>query len=216
MESKRSLSLQDLGELAIFLFDEGAMYYEQRNLSYARTRFSQSLSVFEQLRMPNYAWIASLLYHLGKVSLSEQQVEIALAFFKSAAQVQQRADNEESGANLLQQMGSAAMQLGNYGLARQWFEQAKRICQGLGLDEPAEQLQKQSERAFQLQGRYAYRSRQDDTIRPHEFIIRVNGQLAKKFSVSVNGEIQWSIQGRKIDQPIALELTGWEIVCEDV
>jgi tetratricopeptide (TPR) repeat protein len=216
MESKRSLTLQELGELAIFLFDEGAMYYEQRNLSYAKTRFAQSLSVFEQLRMPNYAWIASLLFHLGKISLNEQQIELALAFFKSAAQVQQHADNDESGANLLQQMGNAATQLNNYSLARQWFEQSRRICTSLGLDEQARQLQKQAEQAFRLQDSYAHRSPQDDNIHPHEFVIRVNGQPTKKFSVSVSGETQWSILVRTADQPIALGLTGWEVVCKNV
>jgi hypothetical protein len=123
MESKNSLTLQELTELAMFLFDEGSMYYGQGSFSHARTRFVQSLSVFEQLKMPNYAWIASLLYQLGKISLNEQPARTTLAFFVSAAQIQQRAGNEESGANLLQDMGKTAMQLGNYVMSQRWFEQ---------------------------------------------------------------------------------------------
>jgi tetratricopeptide (TPR) repeat protein len=214
MESKSKLTPAELMDLARSLFDEGVVYYEQGDISHATARFAQSLSVFEQLRMPNYAWIASLLYHLGNISLNEQPASVALGFLKSAARVQQRADKDESGADLLQNMGKAAVRLGNYTLAHQWFEHSEKIYRVLALNDQALDVRQQLERVLKLQDRYASRSSQDDMLRPYEFSIRVNGQVTKKFSVSAIGEIQWSILETKFDQPIVLEFEGWEVICE--
>jgi tetratricopeptide (TPR) repeat protein len=216
MGSKTELNSPEMADLAMFLFDEGETHYRRGDFRRARTRFAQSLSVFQQLNQPNYAWIASMLYYLGNISLNEKQAQtMAWGFLKSAAQIQVRAKDDESGANLLRDMGEAALQLGRYALAQQWFEGSEKIYQALGLDEQALVVRKQLDRANILQDRYAYRSSPDDGIRPYEFLIKVHGQVTRKFSVSESGEIQWSIQGRKFDQDMDLGLDGWEVVCEN-
>jgi tetratricopeptide (TPR) repeat protein len=216
MESKQELTSPEMAGLAKFLFDEGVIHYGRGDDRQARTRFSQCLSVFEQLNKPNYAWIASLLYYLGRIILNEKKAEMAWGFLKSSAQIQGRADDDESGADLLRDMGELAMRLGKYTLAQQWFEGSGKIYKALGLDEQALEVRKQLDRANILQDQHAYRSSPDDVIRPYEFQIKVHGQLAKKFSVSKNGEIRWSTLGRKIDQDMVLGLEGWEVVCESI
>jgi tetratricopeptide (TPR) repeat protein len=212
MESHHSLSTQEKAELAMFLFDDGSKYYGQRRYNYAITRFAQSLSAFEQLNMPNYAWIASLLYFLGSISLNQQQASIALNFFRAAAQVQQRAASDESGADLLLKISQATAQLGHYAIAQQYLENAKANYQAIGLHGQAQSVQTQIEHMIMLHEKHAFHLSQDDLPHPHEFLIQVSGQIFKKLSVGADGNVQWFVQS-EINYPLELGLTDWEIIC---
>ena len=213
MESNKELTYPELADLDMFLFDEGVIHYRRGDNRHAKTRFVQCLSVFQQMNKPNYSWIASLLYHLGNICLNEKQAQMAWDFLKSAAQIQGRADDDESGAKLLRDIGELATRLGKYTLAQKWFEASKKIYQNLELDEQTLGVQKQLDRANMLQDRYAYRSSPDEVVRSSVYQIKVHGQLTRKFSVSASGDIQWSLDGIKVDQDMDLGMDGWEVSC---
>ncbi len=87
MEENNQLSIKDLAELAIYLYDSGDSAFRQGEFLQARSWFAQSLSVFGQLHAKNAVWIAALLLSLGKIAVSMRELEQASAFFEACSNI---------------------------------------------------------------------------------------------------------------------------------
>ena len=81
------MTVKDLGELALFLYDQGDAAFQQGNLLHASIWFAQCLSVFEQLHTPNAIWIAALMLSLGKIAMQVGQLEQAASFLQACTDI---------------------------------------------------------------------------------------------------------------------------------
>jgi tetratricopeptide (TPR) repeat protein len=215
MDSGRKLTAQELAELAIFLYQEGDSYQQQGQYYHAKVRFAQSLSVFRKLGVSNETWIAALLYNLGRLSAHEGETKQALAFFEASAYVQQRLGEEESVADLFQKLGRAIAEIGDYALACWLLERAARIYQALGMQEQSSLAQKELSKVTRLTSDLEDAvSPVSHTRRPHEFAIQIDDQAKERFIITINGEVQWSTI-KRLDQPLTLGLTSWQVVSID-
>ncbi len=216
MASEQKLTIQQLAELALFLAKEGAAYQSGQagHPYHATVRYAQSLSVFRQLNAPNEAWISFVLHNLGNLKAQDHQLKHALAFLEAAAYVQQRLGENKDVADTLLDIGRTICENGAYSLAQRLFEQAARIYQAIGLKEQSDTLLSKIEKlklAYDKTSGWKPRSLTD---RPHEFEIQVYGQAIVKFTVTPAGEVQWSLVD-SLNQPLALGLTDWDVVCVD-
>lgn len=225
MEPDRKLTVEEISELALFLYKEGVSLDRQGDPYHVGIRYAQSLSVFMHLDQlnavrtnagrPNEFWLAALLYRLGKLRGRSGETKQVRAFFEAAVYLHQRLEEKDATPELWLSLGRAFTQLGDYLRAQRLIERATDLYQKRGQPEQAVALENELKKSSELSDQQTYRLASiPSEDQAHEFTIRVHEQAKEKFVVTPEGDVQWGVVPG-FDSPVVYDLNGWEVVCTD-
>jgi hypothetical protein len=204
-ESGRPLKAEELASLAYHLFSEGEAVVDTKP-NEAIVWFVQCLRTLNQVP-GNEEFVVAALYFVGRALAQLSRNEESACVLRAAAYVGQQLEGETATDNLYA-TASLLSAIGAQALARQWFREAGKQYEALGLSDKAANSRQEAERA--ALGRVGQATERDTDAVEISFLLE--GRVRDRVTVNRDGEMRW--EEFPLDLPIPVgRVVPWQIAC---